>query len=77
VVAYTYGAFREADHKAHRINEKWPAFRAEVFAPKGRGRGPYYVALGGRMARLDAERLQRSARAVGLPRDTFVRNFSN
>jgi hypothetical protein len=77
VVAYTYGAFRDADHKVRRINEKWPAFRAEVFTPKGRRQGPYYVALGGRMARLDAERLQRTARAAGLPRDTFVRNFSN
>jgi hypothetical protein len=34
------------------------------------------VALGGRMTLAQAERLQKEARSKGLPRDTFVRNFS-
>jgi hypothetical protein len=76
VVAYTYGTLRDADRQARRINEKWPAFRAAVFAPKGRGQGPFYVALGGRMTRPEAQRLERTARASGLPRDTFVRNYA-
>jgi hypothetical protein len=33
------------------------------------------VALGGRMTRPEAERLQKTARSSGLPGDTFVRNF--
>ena len=76
VIAYTYAGFRDADGKARRINEKWPAFRAEVLAPNGLDRGPYLVALGGPMTRPEAERLWQAARSSGLPRDTFVRNFT-
>ena len=76
VIVYTYSAFRAAENKARSINQKWPAARAEVFTPNGSNRSPYLVALGGRMTRADAVALQKTARAKGLPRDTFVRNFS-
>ena len=59
------------------INRKWPAFEAEVFTPKGRNQPPYLVALGGRMDRLEAARVLQKARSRGLPRDTFMLNFSD
>jgi serine/threonine protein kinase len=76
VIAYQYSRVREAEVKAHRINQQWPEFHASVFAPMGRDRAPYLVALGGRMSKPDAARLQQKARARGLPRDTFVRNYA-
>jgi eukaryotic-like serine/threonine-protein kinase len=76
VVAYEYHKREQADKKARALNEKRPAWRAEVFAPKG-NRAPYFVSLGGRMTLADAEKLRREAHAKGLPRDTFIRNFAN
>jgi hypothetical protein len=58
------------------MDSKHPTWRAEVFTPKG-DRAPYFVSLGGRMTLSEAERIQRDARAKGMPKDTFVRNFSN
>ena len=77
VIAYTYNAWRDAEKKALAINQKWPGFNAEVFAPKGTRNPPYLVALGGRMNRLEAARLLQKARSRGLPRDTFILNFSD
>jgi eukaryotic-like serine/threonine-protein kinase len=76
VVAYEYHKREQAEKKAHSLNQKRPALHAEVFAPRG-NRAPYFVALGGRLTLAQAEQLKREARALGLPRDTFVRNFSN
>lgn len=76
VIAFTYNGRNNADQKVKSINAKNPAWRAEVFMPKG-DRAPYFVSLGGRMTLSEAERIQRDARAKGLPKDTFVRNFSN
>jgi hypothetical protein len=76
VIAYTYNGRTNAEKKAKALNEKRAGWRAEVFAPKG-DRAPYFVSLGGRMTLTEAEKVQREARAKGLPRDTFVRNFSN
>jgi hypothetical protein len=56
------------------INRKWPQLKAEQFSPNGSG-PPYFVALGGRMTRGEAVRLQQQAISSGLPPDTFVRNF--
>jgi eukaryotic-like serine/threonine-protein kinase len=75
VVAYTYSGYKPAEKKARHINGRWPGFHAEVFTPRGSGRPPYLVALGGRMTRGEAAALQRSARAHGLPRDVFIRNY--
>ena len=76
VVVYTYSARSAAEKKVRSLNQQHPAWHAEVFAPKGE-HGPFFVSLGGRMTLPEAERLQREARAKGLPRDTFVRNFTS
>jgi hypothetical protein len=75
VIAYTYNGRTNAEKKARSINAKRPAWHAEVFTPKG-DRSPYLVSLGGRMTLAEAERIQRDARSKGLPKDTFVRNYS-
>jgi eukaryotic-like serine/threonine-protein kinase len=75
VVVYEYAQRAAAERKARTLNEKRPAWHAEVFTPRGE-RSPYLVALGGRMTLAEAERLKMQARGAGLPRDTFVRNFS-
>ncbi|HUK16345.1 MAG TPA: hypothetical protein VLW65_08015 [Bryobacteraceae bacterium] len=77
VIAYTYNAWRDAEKKALAINRKWPGLNADVFAPKGVHTPPYLVALGGRMDRLEAARVLQKARSRGLPRDTFMLNFSD
>jgi eukaryotic-like serine/threonine-protein kinase len=74
VVVYEYSHRAAAEHKARTVNQKRPELHAEVFAPRG-DRAPYLVALGGFMTRPDAERLKKQARAAGMPRDTFVRNY--
>jgi eukaryotic-like serine/threonine-protein kinase len=77
VVAYTYNHYRDAERKARSINSRLPGLRAAVFTPRGKDRPPYFVALGGRMTRAEALNLRHVARAKGLPRDTFVRNYSD
>jgi hypothetical protein len=77
VIAYTYNAVRDAKKKALAINKRWPGLNAEVFAPKGVDHPPYLVALGGRMSRMEAARVLQKARSRGLPRDTFMLNFSD
>lgn len=76
VIVYTYHTARPAEKKAHTINRRFPHFKAEVFTVQPR-RGPYLVALGGRMTHDEAVSLQRAARSKGLPRDTFIRNYSH
>jgi hypothetical protein len=75
VIAFTYGSHDAASKKARQLNDRWPDLHAAVFSPKER-RGFYLVALGGRMKRDDALRLQKHARSVGLPRDIYVQNYS-
>lgn len=74
VIAYTYSSRQGAEERAKRIRTRWPDLHPEVYAP-GSGSGPYLVSLGGVMTRSDAMRLRAKARANGLPRDTFARNF--
>jgi hypothetical protein len=61
--------------KAQYINKRWPDLHAGVFTPKSQ-RGYYLVALGKTMDHDEAARLQRKARSLGLPRDTYVQNYS-
>jgi hypothetical protein len=75
VISYTYTSRAAAEKKVRAINEKWPDLRPQVFVPGG-GNGMYLVALGDRMTREEALNLQRRARAKGLPRDTYVQNYS-
>lgn len=77
VIAYTFSAYQDAARKARSINEKWPALSAEVFTPKGQSHGPFLVSIGGKRTRSDAMALQRKARSQGLPRDTYIQNYSN
>jgi hypothetical protein len=76
VVAFTYNRYQDAEKKARALNSKWDGLNAEVFSPRGKN-PPYFVALGGRMTRTEAELVKSRAVGRGLPRDTFVRNFSN
>ncbi len=75
VVVYEYAKRSAAEHRAHRLNAKRRTWHAQVFAPRGDS-APYFVVLGGWMTLPEAERLKKQARAAGLPRDTFVRNFA-
>ena len=75
VVAYTFSRQRDAVRRVESINRKWPELKAEVFSIRGNN-PPYLVSLGGRMTHSEALRVQRTAVAHGLPRDTFMRNFS-
>jgi eukaryotic-like serine/threonine-protein kinase len=77
VIAYTYNHREHAEHKISTINKLDPGLHASLFAPRGPNQPPFFVALGGRMSRSDAVALQKKARSMGLPRDTFVRNFSD
>jgi len=73
VVAYTFNREADALRRAAAIARSNPALHPQVITPYG-GK-PYLVALGGPMTRPDAESIQRRAKASGLPRDTFVRNY--
>lgn len=75
VVAFTYRSREAAAKKVKQINGRWPDLEAGVFAPKG-VRGYYLVTLGKWLSRDDAAKLQRKARRLGLPRDTFVQNYN-
>lgn len=75
VIAFTYRTRDAAAKKAQQLNEYHPGINAAVFLPKDNG-GYYLVSLGGRVTREEAERLQRSARGRGLPRDLYVQNYS-
>ena len=77
VVAYTYNRYADAEKKVKTLNGRWSGFHAEIFAPHGKAQGPYFVGLGGRMTRDDAQTCRKRVMAKGLPRDTFVRNFAN
>jgi eukaryotic-like serine/threonine-protein kinase len=76
VIAFTFRYREMATKKAKQLNEKWPDLGAAVFAPKGH-RDYYLVALGDWMTREEAERVQRKVRRLGLPRDTYVQNYSD
>jgi hypothetical protein len=77
VIVFTYRSSSAAEHKARSINEKWPEANAQVFAPTGPSRPPFLVALGGWMNREAAVRLLKIARGKGLPRDTYIQNYSH
>jgi eukaryotic-like serine/threonine-protein kinase len=75
VIAFTYRTREAAVKKAQQLNEYHPGIDANVFLPP-KERGYYLVSLGGRMTPKEAERVQRSARGKGLPRDLYVQNYS-
>jgi len=76
VVAYSYSRYADAQRTAKTINRRWPGGRATVFSPNGSTRPPHLVALGGLMTRDQAVRLLKIARGKGLPRNTYIQNYS-
>jgi hypothetical protein len=74
VIAYTYSTRQGAEEQTKRVMNRWPDLRPELFSPSGNS-GPFLVSLGGLMTRSNAMKLRAKARANGLPRDTFARNF--
>lgn len=74
VIAFTYRTRDDAARKAQQLNQQHPGLNATVFRPKDK-QGYYLVSLGGRVTYEEALRLQRSARAKGLPRDLYVQNY--
>ncbi|HEX3880684.1 MAG TPA: hypothetical protein VHW24_27065 [Bryobacteraceae bacterium] len=75
VIAFTYRSHTMAAKKVEEVNSKWPDMQATIFTPKGRP-GYYLVALGRGMNREGAAQLQRKARSVGLPHDTYIQNYT-
>ena len=74
VIAFTYRNRAGAAQKASQVNKRHPEFDARVFSPKEK-KGYYLVALGGRMSREDAVRVQKKARTQGVARDVYVQNY--
>lgn len=73
VVVYTYGREADAQHKADTLGQKYPQLKPSVFSPHGSGL--YLVTLGGSMTRDQAIALRMEALRLGLPHDTFARNY--
>ncbi|GAC1421486.1 MAG: hypothetical protein NVSMB62_16470 [Acidobacteriaceae bacterium] len=73
VIAYTFNHEEQARKRAEAIVKRHGWLHPEVIAPGGGS--AYLVALGGPMSRDQAESTRARARQVGMPRDTFVRNY--
>lgn len=76
VIAYTYARYSAAEQKARAINARWDGAQAEVFRPTGVRHSHYLVTLGGHMTRDEAVRFLKIARGKGMPRDTYIQNYS-
>ena len=75
VVAYTYNRPDQARKKAASLAMRHPDLRPDVVSPTGRS--PYLVTIGGSLDRDAAYSLARTARALGMPRDTYATNAGN
>jgi eukaryotic-like serine/threonine-protein kinase len=73
VVAYTYNHQAQAQQKAEALAKRYPELQPRVFEP--RAGSAYLVTLGGIMSRADAIALRAKAIRMGLPRDTYARNY--
>lgn len=76
VIVYTYNARDDAERRVDAINRKYPKLKAEVFSPS-EGRAPYLVAIGGAMSRDQAKRVRQTALGSGMPRDSYLQNFTH
>ena len=74
VIAYTFNHEEQALKRAAAMVQRYPGLHPQVIAPNGNA---YMIALGGAMSRNEAEATLSHARRVGLPRDTFVRNYGS
>jgi cytoskeletal protein RodZ len=75
VVLYTYRRQQDAETKAHDIAARRPDLQAEVFSPEG-AEGPFLVVAGGRLSRDAATRMRSRAVHEGMPRDSYIQNYS-
>jgi eukaryotic-like serine/threonine-protein kinase len=75
VVAYTYNHEDQARKKAAQLAQRHPALRPAVFSPNGHA--PYLVTIGGALDKSAAYSLAHKAPTLGLPRDTFARNYKS
>ena len=73
VVAFTYNRRVDAEEKAAAIERRHRQLAPSVFSIGGHA--PYFVSIGGVMDQHTAVALARRSRALGLPRDTFARNY--
>ena len=74
VIAYTYRTRAAAQHKVDQVNHENPSLAASVFTPREK-QGYFLVALGGRMTREAAVRLQKKARADRVAHDAYIQNY--
>jgi len=74
VIAFTYKSRGAAQHKVEQVNRSSPELAASVFTPREK-QGYYLVALGGRMTRDAALRLQKQARAGRVAHDAYIQNY--
>ena len=75
VVAYTYKRPEAAAKMVETLKTKHPNLNVSVFSPAQR-KSDYLVSLGGAMSRDQAMKMRDKALRMGLPADTYVRNFS-
>ncbi|WP_263416732.1 hypothetical protein [Terriglobus albidus] len=73
VIAYTYKYEQQAQAQVMKLQHKYVSLHPQVFTPTGHA--PYFVALGNPSDETTAMDLRNRARQVGLPRDTYARNF--
>lgn len=73
VIAYTYMYEQQAQAQVMKLQRKYVSLHPQVFTPTGHA--PYFVALGNPSNETTAMDLRNRARQVGLPRDTYARNF--
>ncbi len=74
VIAGSHIKLGDAQRQAQQINQKWPNFTDEVYAPYGGN--PYYaVVIGANLTYEEAQKLQQRVIAAGLPKDTYVWTF--
>jgi hypothetical protein len=74
VIAFAFKTRAAAVRKVEQINQRHPRLAAAVFSPKQK-QGYYLVALGGRMSREEAVRMEKKARAEHVSRDLYVQNY--
>jgi hypothetical protein len=74
VVAYTFNRQDQAQKRAEALNQKFASLHPQVFSPTGRA--PFLVTLGDPLPLDQAKALRDHARSSGLPRDTYMQNYS-
>lgn len=76
VVLWTYSRQSDAQNKVQELAARYPELHPEVFTPNENG-GLYLVVVGGEMTRTQAEDARHRVRQLGLPRDSYIQNFSH